>query len=353
MITFYPGPSKVYEQVPKWVKKAHDAGYLSVNHRSESFQSLYASVENLLKLKLEIPEQYRIVFLSSATESWEVIAQSVVRHSSHHVFSGAFGEKWFKYAHKLNSDVTHKLIDVQHPLRIDQFEVPNHAELIALTHNETSNGSRIPTDVILELRNNYPEKLIACDATSSFGGVRLPMDQADIWFASVQKCLGLPAGLGLMILSPRAVQRANEIGEQYHYNSLNFILANADKHQTHYTPNVLAIYLLHEMLDMVKPIKKTAATLHSRYKRLLKIFKDHPYFSQLIDEESNRSETVLTLTGPPSKIDSVKKKTFKAGIMLGNGYGDLKESTFRIANFPAIRKKEIKHLEEFFTKNPA
>ncbi len=39
----------------------------------------------------------------------------------------------------------------------------------------------------------------------------------------------------------------------------------------------------------------------------------------------------------------------KAGFLLGEGYGDLKTTTFRIANFPALRDKEINALRKFLS----
>jgi phosphoserine aminotransferase len=56
--------------------------------------------------------------------------------------------------------------------------------------------------------SKIPDALIAVDATSSMAGVELDWQSADIWFASVQKCFGLPAGMAVMVCSPRALQYA-------------------------------------------------------------------------------------------------------------------------------------------------
>lgn len=58
------------------------------------------------------------------------------------------------------------------------------------------------------------------DATSTMGGINLPWLEADVWFASVQKCLGIPAGLGVLICSPKALERATQLNKKVHYNDI-------------------------------------------------------------------------------------------------------------------------------------
>lgn len=65
--------------------------------------------------------------------------------------------------------------------------------------------------------------LIAIDATSWFGGVVFDWMLGDVWFASVQKCLGLPAGMGIMVCSPKALEKARKVNDILRYNSLLFM----------------------------------------------------------------------------------------------------------------------------------
>jgi phosphoserine aminotransferase len=46
-------------------------------------------------------------------------------------------------------------------------------------------------------------------------------------------------------------------------------------------------------------------------------------------------------------VRALKKLTAKNGYTLGEGYGALKENTFRIANFPALKQKHIKGLQKY------
>ena len=68
MISFYPGPSKVHDEIPRYVKDAAKLGIMSINHRSDEFVKMSERTIGLLKSKLSIPKNYTVFFTSSATE---------------------------------------------------------------------------------------------------------------------------------------------------------------------------------------------------------------------------------------------------------------------------------------------
>lgn len=298
---------------------------------------------NKMKEKLFIPASYQIVFTSSATECWEIIAQSLTLGQSYHYFNGAFGEKWCEYAHRIHG----KSIAQPFPLE-DQplmVSVNHHSDdLLCFTHTETSNGAVIADETLSSARQNF-KGLIAVDATSSMAGTDLPWKDADVWYASVQKCFGLPSGLGVMILSPAAVDRAYAIKENKHYNSLAFVIDNFRKFQTPYTPNILGIYLMNRLMGSVDPIDKISLHLKNRYLRLLKFIEEFGV-SPLIKNPKSRSSTVMAIQDAKDQVSAIKRFASTKGIVLGNGYGPWKESTFRIANFPAIPDTEFDELED-------
>jgi phosphoserine aminotransferase len=59
---------------------------------------------------------------------------------------------------------------------------------------------------------------------------------------------------------------------------------------------------------------------------------------------------VIPVTADEQTIAAIKKSAKKEGILLGEGYGNYKPVTFRIANFPALKEKEIKTLMKFLEK---
>ena len=180
------------------------------------------------------------------------------------------------------------------------------------------------------------------------GGIAFEWQHADIWYGSVQKCFGLPAGLAIMVLSPRAIARAIEINEKIHYNSLLSMYENMQKFQTTHTPNVLGIYLLMRVMQQVENITIISEKTKKRAKELYQLMNSFYECNLLIKNEIVRSDTIIAIEATPLAIKNIKEKAQKANILLGNGYDIWKETTFRIANFPAISDKEVKLLEELF-----
>jgi phosphoserine aminotransferase len=346
-ITFYPGPSKVYPQVATYMQEAYDQGILSVNHRSSIFMEICRKAIELLKARLQIPAEYSVMFVSSATESWEIIAQSLVEKGCYHLYNGAFGLKWREYTAKLRPQSEGYGFGVNEALHPESVDIPSEAEILCFTQNETSNGTQVSNAILAGFAKGHQEKLLAVDATSSLGGILLDFKEADIWFASVQKCLGLPAGLGILICSPRALSRARQLGEDDHYNSLLFIHENIAKYQTNYTPNVLNIYLLMRIMESVEEISVISERIKRQARDWYHFFSNRQDMRSLVENASVRSDTVITIEAHPAFIGQLKEKAKKEGITLGNGYGAWKENTFRIANFPAITAEEIQILQHF------
>lgn len=321
---------------------------MTINHRSDGFMELAQQTKKTLREKLGIPEDYCIIFLSSATESWEVIAQSLTAETSQHFFNGAFGKKWHQYASALVGHTILTPFEINAALPVDDLSA--EADLLCLTHCETSNGTSISTLLLKELdKQRSTDQLIAVDATSSMAGLVLPWEKADYWYASVQKCFGLPAGLGIALVSPAAVKRAEQLDRNDHYNSLLRILENESKDQTHFTPNVLGIYLLYRTQEYSKTIDLVEEKIRKRFQYWTEFLEGFEDFSFLVDNPLVRSPTVVAVT--TSNAEKVKILAKEAGITLGNGYGDWKESSFRIANFPAIKRKEIEILSKFLRNN--
>lgn len=349
MVSFYPGPSSIHDEVVAYIKDAHQDGIMSMNHRSKEFMSLCEKTVALLKEKLIIPESHTVLFTSSATECWETLAQSLVQKQSVHVFNGAFGEKWYEYTKRLKPNAKAVRFDKEGEINRKEFKF-SKAELICITQNETSNGTQVSNEIISFIQKKNPKALIAVDATSSMAGIQLDFEKADIWFASVQKCFGLPAGLAVMTCSPKAIAKIKSLNEKKHYNSLLFMLEMMDKWQTPYTPNVLGIYLLMRVLEDSKSISFVHKQVEKRANAWQDFFEEGENLRLYIQNPAVRSLTVLTITGTPDLLATVKRKAKKKGFLLGEGYGALKNETFRIANFPAIKSSEIKQLMGFLKR---
>ena len=342
MVSFYPGPSRVHDEIPKYVAEAFRKGILSMNHRSEEFMTIAKQTVALVKEKLRVPEAYEIYFATSATECWEIIGQSLVDKGSTHFHNGSFGEKWFDYTRRIKPSAISKPFDRETALP-QNTKAPG-GDVICITQNETSNGTQVSVDTIRTIRELNPDHIVAVDATSSMAGIDLDFSAADVWFASVQKCFGLPAGLALMICSPRAIARMRDLNERSHYNSLAFVKEMMDKSQTNCTPNVMGIYLLMRTMKKAPSIVNVDREVRRRAEAWEKLLAGSKSFQYLVANKQVRSSTVLALTGSQEGIVQLKKVAKTKGFLLGEGYGVLNATSFRIANFPALKSTEIRQL---------
>lgn len=347
MITFNVGPSKVYPQIRQYLTDAYDNQILSISHRSKEFNVFSEKTLNLLHQKLQIPSDYTILYTGSATESWEIISQDIVEKQAVHFYNGEFGKKWFDYAKYIFPNTIGYVFDENKAIAMSDYNISQDVDLLAFTLNETSTGTQVKTTIFEEAKVNFPNALIAIDTTSCIGGIAIDFSKFDIIYGSVQKCFGLPAGLGLLILSPKAIKQVEHKNIKGRYNSLISMLDQIKKFQTNYTPNVLNIYLLYRVLEQIDAISEIDKKIKTRANEWYNFVPTLNGFHLHISNKNVQSDTIITVGSTEENITKIKNKAKQAGIELGSGYGPLKNSTFRIANFPSITDTEIQTLKTF------
>lgn len=346
-IFFTPGPSALYFTVEEHLKKALKLQVPEINHRSPQAEGYFKEAVDNLKALMDIPEDYHVFFLSSATEVWERLIQNCVIQKSFHFCYGAFSNRFYDFAVKYGIQAD-KAEAAFGSIPTD-YAIPQDTELISMALNETSAGVTFPAADIYKIRESHPDALIAVDGVSAFPALELDISQVDSAYFSVQKCFGLPAGLGVWIVNNRCLEKAQAKLEAGHsigaYQALPNLLKNAQKHQPTYTANVLNIYLLARVTaDMIEK-GIDVIRRETNYKGLLlqHMVASHPQLSHFVADEKLRSKTVIVANteGPSEKwIDLLSTK----GFVVGNGYGKFKGKQIRIASFPTHSKEQIELL---------
>ncbi len=341
--SFQPGPAQLYPEVPSAIREALEAGILTRYHRDEAWKSLFAQAQAALLGHLEAPEGWLVAFVSSATEGWHLWIQATADLTALHIIQGAFGERWFElraaispFAKKYEWDFT---VSPEVQVEALQSRYQGIASL-ALVHVETSKGAWLPD--ISTWRKAFPGALIGLDAASSLGAIPIPWNEVDFVLASVQKALGLPPGLGVIFLSPRCVDTFQDYPAQA-YNALSRLIKMAQQHEPLYTPNLLGIYLLARTLPSRPPVSQYVSTVKDRARRLYEKVAARGYSPLL--PEPYRAPTVLTFKAPSeTALQELHHRAENNGLYLGRGYGELKNHTFRIANFPALPEEAYETL---------
>jgi phosphoserine aminotransferase len=189
-------------------RRAFKEGIPSISHRSKQFEKIFQETTDGLRVLLGIPAGYHVFFTGSATEIWERIIENLVDRTSLHFVNGSFSKRFHEIAVQLKKDA-HK-IEAAEGHGFPEAHTTS-AELIALTHNETSTGVTTPLSFIKETRTRNPLALIAVDAVSSLPYPSFDFNDIDCLFFSVQKGFGLPAGLGVWIVNEKSILKANEL----------------------------------------------------------------------------------------------------------------------------------------------
>lgn len=329
---------------PKIIQAAQDiaeSNFLSISHRSAKFSEVSKKAIEGVRSSMGIPADYHIFYMPSATGAINCLVKNVIANKSFHFIHGTFSTLFYHTAASEGLDAISYEPKWDEPIDWESVPIPNDVELISIAHCETSTGLVWPREELYRLREKYPEPLLSIDVTSTFGTMVMDWNKADAWICAVQKCLGLPSGLGLLIVGPRAFQKALSI-KRYASSWQNFesLEKMMKEYQTPETPNLMNIALLAAQMDGWD-LQQNEKDLFRKLKLL-----DKTSWKYYVQDEKWRSPTVLNyIVGNSSEWH---EKARQAGIILGQGYGPLKETCIRIANFPSITEEHIQRLLKIF-----
>lgn len=352
-IYFTPGPTQLYFTVSDHLKSALREDVMSISHREKRFEKIFSEArENLTEL-LSLPVGHDIYFISSANEIWERIVQNLVQDSSHHFINGAFAKKFYDFALAYKKKSTATICNDGEAF-ID-YSIPDEAELISVTLNETSIGYAMEQEKIYTLREANPDKLFAVDGVSAFPSVPFDFSKVDTAYFSVQKSFGLPAGLGVWIVNEKCYEKAEKLESEGiitgSYHSLSALRKTGMKSQTPETPNILGVYLLGKVAkDM---LFRTAKAIHNEtiYKStsLYRALNQSSQLNPFIKTKSNQSKTVIVAECKDENQELLKQFA-KRGWVIGSGYGSHKLKHLRIANFPMHSKEIMEQLADIISQ---
>lgn len=348
---FTVGPSKIYRGVADFMCQEiqNDLGELS--HRSPKFSAMSEKTLKAFRAFFHIPANYHIFYTASATEGMEILSRGALETKSTHVVNGNFGALWAKQTVRVKKEA--QILRHEGGDRIELSEIlPDaNADILAITANETSTGIAYSPEEIQEIRKKFPDLLFCVDVTSSMGAIKYDFEQADAWIFSVQKCFGMPSGLGILMVSPRLFEKVQEresVGKDVggHHSLPSLEKKMTGKFQTPTTPNVLNIATLGFVSEQFQKdfgsLQNLDAKTKEKAKKIYDFFESHPKFSPEVT--SGRSQTTIVIDGSEEDLILLHAKLKKSGITVGKGYGPKKAQQIRIANFPVSSMEDMENL---------
>jgi phosphoserine aminotransferase len=349
---FGVGPSLV---PLKSLEALRDTGHhlLGTSHRKDAVRNVVREIQTGISTYFQIPSGYEIVLGNGgATLFWDMLALGVVRKSSLHFVCGEFSEKWYK-AHKSVPWISAHEIRVPFGKGINPVE-QSDADLICCTLNETSTGvmlSNVP-------KLNGEDVLMAMDATSGAGQIKVDFNNVDIYYFSPQKVFASEGGLYVAILSPKALKRIESINQdksRYIPESLRLIHAveNGKANQTYNTPAISTLFLMNEQLKLMNQLGQDTVIKMAKEKArfMYDWAEEKPYLSPYISEKEFRSEAVITIdVDEKYSVDDLAKVMRAQDVAIDiEGYRKLGRNQFRIALFHNVTLDNLKKLTQIIS----
>ncbi|MFT5717008.1 MAG: phosphoserine aminotransferase [Oleiphilaceae bacterium] len=265
---------------------------------------------------LGLPEGYRVgVVAGSDTGAMEMAMWSVLGQRAVDIFAWeSFGKGWI-------TDITKQLklddvliYEADYGLLPD-FSQANADHDIVFTWNGTTSGVKVPNgDWISDDRTG----LTICDATSSVFAMEMPWEKLDIITFSWQKVLGGEGAHGMLILSPKAVERLESYTPTWPMPKLfrmtkgGKLIEGIFKGATINTPSMLCVADYLDALAWVDSLGGVSALIARSQKNLAVIegfVAQHEWINFLAKTDATRSNTsvCLVLDLPTDALKSMTK----------------------------------------------
>lgn len=188
-----------------WSFKELDNAFLGRSHRAAQGKARLKAVIEKSKELLSIPNDYHVAIVpASDTGAVEMAMWSMLGQRGVDVFAWEnFGREWIKDAADQLDLEDLRTFDADFGVLPDLSQAQPDRDIV-FTWNGTTTGTVVPdADWIA----NDREGITICDATSAVFAYDMPWDKLDVTTWSWQKVLGSEAAHGMIVLSPRAVER--------------------------------------------------------------------------------------------------------------------------------------------------
>ena len=293
-----------------------DIQTLGRSHRSAIGKSALSAVCDETKRLLGLPNDYLVgVVPASDTGAFEMAMWSMLGARDVDVFSWeSFGKGW------LNDIVNDLKLENVNRYEADYGLLPDLSLAsgkndIVFTWNGTTSGVRVPDgDWIPDDRQG----LTLCDATSAVFAMEMPWLKLDVTTFSWQKVLGSEGAHGMIILSPRAVERLETytppwpLPKIFRLTKKGKLIDGIFRGETINTPSMLCVADYLDALEWIESIGGLSGAIARSEANLVVIrqfVNDTPWLNFLAQDPETVSNTsvCLSLDASPEQVKEIAK----------------------------------------------
>jgi phosphoserine aminotransferase len=344
---FGSGPSKVR---PEAVAALAEVGgtWLGTSHRQKPVKSMVGRLRQGLRELYSLPDDWEVVLGNGGTTVfWDAATFGLIRSRSQHYVFGEFSSKFAacaKGAPFLDDPIVTESPTGSHP----PLEADPAADLVALTHNETSTGVAMS---LVRPAGAAADALVAVDATSAAAGLRWDPSQVDVYYFAPQKGFASDGGLWIACCSPAALERIGNIsGDRWIPTSIDLATAldNSRQDQTYNTPSLATLFLAVHQLEWINGnggLEFAAGRCEKSAGILYGWAESSSFASPYVSDPEQRSAVVGTIDFD-ERVDAKRLSAVlrENGIVDTEAYRKLGRNQIRVAMFPAIEPSDVEAL---------
>ena len=253
---FIPGPTNV----PETVRQAMNVPMQDM--RAPDFGDLTLGLFTDLRRVLRTESGSVFLYPGSGTGAWEAAITNTLNPGDKVLMSrfGQFSTLWVEMAERLGLDV--EVIDVawgagvpvsEYARRLGQDRL-GEIKAVFVTHNETATGVTSDVAAVRRVMDEcFHDALLFVDGVSSIGSIDFRMDDwgVDLAVTGSQKGLMLPAGLGILGVSEKAMAAAKTATMRRAYFEFADMQAMNANGYFPYTPPTQLFHGLRRSLDRI------------------------------------------------------------------------------------------------------
>ncbi len=326
------------------------------SHISADFIEVFGQTLGMLRELFLTERGQPFVVAGSGTLAMEMAVANLIEPGDKVLIvnTGYFGDRFASICERYGAQITQvrgELSDVPPLEEVEKRLGEEKFRLLLATHVDTSTGVLTDVASLGRLARRYGA-LSVVDGVCAAGGEEFRQEEwgIDIYLTASQKALGVPPGLAILVVSPRALEawrkRASPVINYYadFANWLPVMEAYEGRKVGYFgTPPVNLIYALHESLRLI-----LAEGVEGRFRR-----------HRLISQAFKAGMEAIGLRGVPLR-DEIAAHTMSAiyypegvgkellaqvkarGVVIAGGiYPQIKDSYFRVGHMGSVTGKEV------------
>ena len=338
-----PGPTPLPERVVRSMNRP------MIDHRGPEFAAILAEItagaKRVFKTKNDL-----LLLTSSGTGGLESAVANLVSPGDEVVAAlcGNFGERFAALAAAYGASVVRLEFEWGQPVDPDDLKVvlQRHpkAQVVLLTHNETSTGLTNPLRELAQTARSA-ERVVVVDGVSSISSIDIETDSwgVDVAVSGSQKGWMAPPGIALVSVSERAWAQQAKARSPRFYFDWKEAKSWAEKGMTPFTPAVPVAFALQEGLRMLQ--EEGLNKVYERHQRLARATQAglQALGFQLFAQDGYRSNTVTSAVPPPG-LDVAALRSLldtKYGVVIAGGQGKMTGKMVRVGHLGAVAEGDV------------